>query len=726
MPKRDFRTKALLVAGEDADRVAGWNFDSPEPSDLEGSNDLTRTGHAMLTTGLHGRSSRVFGSTDYAGTGPGDATTTVSAWVKPAGAVTNQAIWDFANASNERRSMSFDGTGKALIAYGAGVQRTSIAAPPLRAEHWHHLAAIHRPSGWDEISPAADPGLRILSVMAYDPVRQVTVLFGGQEAVIGNTVFNDLWEYDGANWTKIRENVAPSTGLPTPDAALGGQMVYHETLGAMVFFGGIVGTPGNFLEGNETWTWDGTNWTQLSPPTSPSTRDRFGAAYDSARGVMVVFGGFGSNTNRQDTWEFDGSTWTEVITPTLPAVRRNLAMAFDRVRNRTVLHGGLGNGATVHDDTWEYDGTDWTQQSPATATGDIGGHVMWFDGERILIFGGTNFFTADFNDTWEWDGTDWTKVTDVGPPSVRYFLGGSYDSDRDIMVLYGGWFFENPALVQFDETWEYQSRGTRLFIDGQEQTMDVEASAGAAGSPSVLAIGDLLAGSANWDGEINSLEIRSRELTEAEVDALYQKGAPVVSLSDTLADSDVLGPVTAGQIPTTIWRVGSGSWSTVVDPALSCATAGFCSTAQKLAFGTWEFSVSKPDAVAWEVAFAAGARAAVGDASQNGYSLVLDATEALILRRRTAGAATTLFATGAGFLAADTLYQLRATRDLDGELFVYVKGGIFDEWTLVSPTTGTNPVTDANHVSSEYWVNDCGAGVKLSPFKVQHGVIVTP
>jgi hypothetical protein len=179
----------------------------------------------------------------------------------------------------------------------------------------------------------------------------------------------------------------------------------------------------------------------------------------------------------------------------------------------------------------------------------------------------------------------------------------------------------------------------------------------------------------------------------------------------------------AGPISKTIWRIGSGEWST--DPVLFCAAAGFCSTVQQLAFGTWEFSVIQPSAESWEVAFVAGARAAVSDASQNGYSLFLSTTGVLTLRRRTAGVATALFSTASAFLAPGVLHQFRVTRAATGALTVFVKGGVFDDWTLVVPTTGSNPVTDTNHLSGEYWVNDCNKGVGVSGFKIQHGVIVT-
>ncbi len=56
----------------------------------------------------------------------------------------------------------------------------------------------------------------------------------------------------------------------------------------MVLFGGFTGSI-NYL--GDTWTYDGTTWSQQSPATSPSARGGASMAYDPATGQMVLFGG---------------------------------------------------------------------------------------------------------------------------------------------------------------------------------------------------------------------------------------------------------------------------------------------------------------------------------------------------------------------------------------------------------------------------------------------------
>jgi hypothetical protein len=82
-------------------------------------------------------------------------------------------------------------------------------------------------------------------------------------------------------------------------------MAFDTTLGASVLFGGTNNNTGNFAD---TWTFDGANWTQMSPATLPAMRFYASFDYDSARGMIVMFaGGEGKSIGDiylQDTWEY--------------------------------------------------------------------------------------------------------------------------------------------------------------------------------------------------------------------------------------------------------------------------------------------------------------------------------------------------------------------------------------------------------------------------------------
>ena len=96
--------------------------------------------------------------------------------------------------------------------------------------------------------------------MTYDSVRGRVVLFGG-----GNTYgpLADTWEWDGADWTQ-------RTPTTAPEARMDCGIAFDPVRGVTVVFGGY-GIGGGQL--GDTWTWDGTSWTHLLPATSPGARE---------------------------------------------------------------------------------------------------------------------------------------------------------------------------------------------------------------------------------------------------------------------------------------------------------------------------------------------------------------------------------------------------------------------------------------------------------------------
>ncbi len=68
---------------------------------------------------------------------------------------------------------------------------------------------------------------------------------------------------------------------------------------------------------------------------------------------------------------------------------------------------------------------------------------------------------------WSWDGSAWTLVADGGPPAMLV-TGVAYDTDRQVMVRYGGQPLTGTDCVP--ETWEWDGvrlgRGPGLTADG--------------------------------------------------------------------------------------------------------------------------------------------------------------------------------------------------------------------------------------------------------------------
>jgi Galactose oxidase, central domain len=217
--------------------------------------------------------------------------------------------------------------------------------------------------------------------MAFDNVRNRTVLYGGWTAPSpGTTFFSDTWEWNGQVWTQV------STGVPT--ARAGHAMVFDSARGKIVMFGR-----------GETWE-RATSWV-LRATTGPAQRANHAMAYDAVRQRVVLFGGRGDSVILGDTWEWDGNTWTEIAVPG-PAPREDHAMAYDTVRQVVVLFGGMSAQGYI-DDMWEWDGAAWKLRTTMTVPPARAGHAMVFDEGRgrLVVFSGGIPGPINQVDTWE-------------------------------------------------------------------------------------------------------------------------------------------------------------------------------------------------------------------------------------------------------------------------------------------------------------------------------------
>lgn len=251
---------------------------------------------------------------------------------------------------------------------------------------------------WTEISAAVRPPVRHSAAMAYDASRGRVVMFGGRDNLA------DTWELDGTTWTERHPAVSPSGRYHAA-------MAYDAARGKVVMFGGAYASGGQSYDLDETWTWDGQTWEQLQPATSPPARRLAKMAYDAANDRIVLFGGYmlSDPLGADDTWVWDGTDWTEVTPAVSPPRRTSTAMAYDDRSRRVVLFGGGDNTMGYLGDTWEWDtaaGT-WTEIQPATSPSTRGYTSMAFDSARgrTVLFGGYSGTGGCclFNETWEYE-----------------------------------------------------------------------------------------------------------------------------------------------------------------------------------------------------------------------------------------------------------------------------------------------------------------------------------
>ena len=205
-------------------------------------------------------------------------------------------------------------------------------------------------------------------------------------------------------------------------------------------------------------------WTQKSSG-GPSARMGHAMGYDSARGNVVLFGGFDSNGALGDTWEWDGMSWT-MRNVTSPSARWGHAMAYHSQLKRTVLHGGTDGASARSSELWSWDGSFWTLVPTGSGPGPRDTHSLAYDSHRnhIVLFG-----DSPNSDTWKWDGVAWTQLA-TGGPSPRGCSLLTYDSVRQRMVLFGGLPRYPTGGGPLSDTWEWDgSTWTEILVSGPMQ-----------------------------------------------------------------------------------------------------------------------------------------------------------------------------------------------------------------------------------------------------------------
>jgi hypothetical protein len=197
-----------------------------------------------------------------------------------------------------------------------------------------------------------------------------------------------------------------------------------------------------------TWEFDGTDWAQITTAHSPPPRESFRLAYDESRAAVILFGGTLPKTTGplDDTWSYDGTDWTELSLTTSPPPRAAFAMTYDPARSAVVL---FGDGTFADATTWELSGTTWTMSS-ATGPAARVGTTAAYDALRgsVVLFAGATGVGKFENDTWEYLDGAWREATTAAPP-VRTEACSTYDETLHKVVVFGGF----TATGSIGDTW---------------------------------------------------------------------------------------------------------------------------------------------------------------------------------------------------------------------------------------------------------------------------------
>ncbi len=151
---------------------------------------------------------------------------------------------------------------------------------------------------WAQLHPAHSPPFRTQTAMAYDVLADRVVLFGGWNGT-AYRLYNDTWTFDldTQTWTNATRVHAPP---PRSYHAL----AYDPVADRVVLFGGAGYAVPSSL--NDTWSYDlaTDTWTDVTPKVSPPGAVSASLVYDSAANRTILFEGDTNGALEPGTWTF--------------------------------------------------------------------------------------------------------------------------------------------------------------------------------------------------------------------------------------------------------------------------------------------------------------------------------------------------------------------------------------------------------------------------------------
>ena len=494
------RNRAVLFGGMEKPQAAlsgvpkqdTWEWDPNTPGwtdrTIGGDKPSPRYGHAMAYDPGRGVTVLVGGWDIDTGSGLAD----VWEWDPSTGAWTQRLDGSEPNLPTGRMYASLvTDSAQDLLDLVGGLTSATTNLPD--GEIWELNPATAAFTDRTPLPTKGWPSARTGSALAFCPATGKTYLFGGQD---GNGVLlDDLSEWDGTTWSLVAGDVRPPGRM---DAA----MAFDPFRKSLILFCGSTTWPSSASSGyslpaellDDTWEWNsGTRqWTELSPQSSPQPRDLHGMVTDSGRAKVLLFGGetyacdssspisgvhssCDGTYSPNDVWEWDGakSTWTNRTPVTLvqtPDGFISPLLSFDEGRQKMFLlpaqpssWTGPGsafgsNGGTPISSFWEWDpaSAGWSSRD----TGDLiylyQSYLTYDSLRRRQIF--TNWASDTSGvETWELDTkgpTLYQRLLSPGPSS-RYSAAMAFDSQRGVMVLFGGNLAAAPYPIS-NETWEYK------------------------------------------------------------------------------------------------------------------------------------------------------------------------------------------------------------------------------------------------------------------------------
>jgi hypothetical protein len=360
--------------------------------------------------------------------------------------------WDGLRWGRQGHAGAFDASHRRFVFFGGGDELGS-----LHDDAWE-LALDDANRNW-RLLPATGwrPAPRRLHGAALDAARDRLVVFGGFDGGYRNDLLaTSLGDSLGSplEWSPLAAGGTP----PSPRADF--SLVADPVQDRLVLFGGMDGVSPPAQRVGDLWqlTLAGTpQWSPLAAAgTPPTARSGHRAVYDSARGRMLVVGGF-DTAPRCDVWALDlgpAPAWSQ-LSPSgpIPNGRSDMLLAYDPGLDRVLMFGGVKEGGFRVDELWELTLSPAPKWNPLSMD-QVGEYALSFGGYdpvrgQLVSYGGFGPYGVA-NVTNVWTQPDSAIVAGVVPPrGAKLALGVRAAPVRgDEVVFDVGLASGSPAMLE--------------------------------------------------------------------------------------------------------------------------------------------------------------------------------------------------------------------------------------------------------------------------------------
>jgi hypothetical protein len=239
-------------------------------------------------------------------------------------------------------------------------------------------------------------------------------------------------------------------------------MAFDTPRGVAVLFGGSGSCQQTSCSQlHDTWLWNGTSWRQVDPSHVPQLSTNV-MAYDPSAQSILMFGfvtpdcpGVGATcpSPHAETWAWNGTDWAQLQTPDPSSPMQHL-LGYQLGLSHDPTSGRMilqGRAGSTTPNTWEWDESKWS--------------LIGQDGPQGILFSMAEDISAhtivlvDPFDTWNWDGQRWNRLNLSSGPGNRVESGMAYDDHAGHVLLFGGIANLNNGTSQFkDDLWSWDGQ----------------------------------------------------------------------------------------------------------------------------------------------------------------------------------------------------------------------------------------------------------------------------